>query len=245
MITSVQSSFLEGWSRYFPGADLPLAFFYSDDERYAEYESKPSGHACMIARLRKVATGATVAWSHATLGCGGAVRYAGFDPSVREDFAAFLSCGVPGKFEGLRYRRSPDLVETWNRETDIPEAAGKYLVAKRFDRVEPSEQPEVVVFMASGHVLAGLFVLAGFRTSNVHSVISPQTSGCGAILAYPRAEQATPEPRAVLGMFDISARPFVDAASLSFAVPWERFVAMTEDMDASFLGTNDWSRLMR
>jgi hypothetical protein len=50
-------------------------------------------------------------------------------------------------------------------------------------------------------------------------------------------------PWAVLGMFDLSARPCVSAAMLTFAVPWPKFVRMVENMDESFLITDPWRKV--
>lgn len=48
-------------------------------------------------------------------------------------------------------------------------------------------------------------------------------------------------PRAVIGMFDPSARPCVDEDVLSFAIPMKRIEKITEYMEESFLITDTWS----
>jgi hypothetical protein len=44
-------------------------------------------------------------------------------------------------------------------------------------------------------------------------------------------------------MFDVSARPGVDANSLSFSVPMQKFERMVADMDESFLITESWEKV--
>ncbi len=44
-------------------------------------------------------------------------------------------------------------------------------------------------------------------------------------------------PIAVLGMFDVSARPFVSGDILSFAVPVHKFIKMVENISENFLKT--------
>ena len=51
------------------------------------------------------------------------------------------------------------------------------------------------------------------------------------------AEGKTDRPRAILGMFDVSARPYVPADTLSFAVPMAKFQRMIDNMEESFLTT--------
>ena len=47
-------------------------------------------------------------------------------------------------------------------------------------------------------------------------------------------------PRAILGMFDPSARKYVAADILSFSVPMKKFTGMIADMEESFLTTDTW-----
>ena len=52
-------------------------------------------------------------------------------------------------------------------------------------------------------------------------------------------------PRSVIGMFDISARPFVPACTISFATPMAKFERMVENMGESFLTTASWAKVKR
>lgn len=46
-----------------------------------------------------------------------------------------------------------------------------------------------------------------------------------------------------MGMFDISARPYVGDNILSFAIPITKFERMADNMDESFLTTDTWKGL--
>jgi hypothetical protein len=46
-------------------------------------------------------------------------------------------------------------------------------------------------------------------------------------------------------MFDVSARPFVPAGTLSFAVPIKKFLTMVANMEESFLITQSWDKVRR
>jgi len=52
-------------------------------------------------------------------------------------------------------------------------------------------------------------------------------------------------PKGVIGMFDISARPFVPKNVLTFSVPMNKFVRMIENMGESFLITNSWAKIKK
>ena len=47
--------------------------------------------------------------------------------------------------------------------------------------------------------------------------------------------QASDQPRAVIGMFDVSARPYAERERLTFAVPMNKFAQMIGNMEEGFL----------
>jgi hypothetical protein len=62
---------------------------------------------------------------------------------------------------------------------------------------------------------------------------------------YPYLEKNSTRPRAVIGLFDVSARPYVPENTLSFSVPMNKFVGMVRNMEESFLTTNSWRTVQR
>ena len=48
MDQTLKSSFIASWTKYFGGAELPLAFYYADAGDGAELVPTPSAHMCMI-----------------------------------------------------------------------------------------------------------------------------------------------------------------------------------------------------
>jgi hypothetical protein len=237
------TAFIDSWKEYFPKVDLPFGLFYSNDDRYASDVRPQEGFGCMIGQFNLVLKGERVAFTAESIGCQGGVRYSGFPVQPNPNLGTFLSCGIPGKVDGLRLKRTPELVDASFVDYDIPAASGKYLVATRIDKLQDDDAPEVVAWLAVPDVLAALFHLVGFSRADRNSVISPQSSGCGALISHPLAERGKEEPRAVIGMFDISARPYVKRGVLSFAVPVELFQTMADDMGESFLVTADWEKV--
>jgi hypothetical protein len=235
--------FVERWEEYFPGADLPIAFYYTDEQGRGESVQPPKGSRCVICDLTQVRNGESLCFDVNAVGCGGGKRYLGFVPGLRPNFEYFLSCGIPGDVEGERYKKSPELVNEHLKHQQAFEAPGKYIVFKRWDRMNEEDDPAVVVFFAPPDVLSGLFTLANFDESDPYAVIAPFGSGCASIAYYPYQELQSPHPRAVLGMFDVSARPCVPSGALTLAVPWPKFVRMVDNMDESFLITESWHKV--
>ena len=102
-----------------------------------------------------------------------------------------------------------------------------------------------MIFFAAPDVLSGLFTLASYDEAEPNGVFAPFGSGCSSIVQYPYLERKSVRPRAVVGMFDVSARPFVPANTLTFSVPMTKFVKMVENMDESFLITNSWRAVQK
>ena len=243
MDSDFKESFLKDWAKYFPGAELPIGFYYSNSPEPKTMARRPKGHRCIICDLKKVRNGKTVSFDIHTVGCGGGKRYLGFDSRLAPHFEYFLSCGIPGKLEGERYKKSPELVKAFLKDQKIFKAPGDYIVFKRWDRMEDGDHPLVVIFFAPPDVLSGLFTLANFDERQPNGVIAPFCAGCSSIVDYPYREIHSSRPRAVLGMFDVSARPCVSSTDLTFAVPWPKLVRMVNQMNESFLITKSWGKV--
>jgi len=245
MDAKLRDGFTGKWEKYFNGAALPIAFWYTNDDGVKQHIRPVKGQVCMVGQLALVRRGETLAFDADSVGCGGGKRYMGFTSELRPGFEYFLSSGIPGKMEGERYKKSPELVlEALGRQHDFV-APGKYIVFKRWDALAEADEPEVVIFFAKPDVLSGLFTLSGFDEADYDACIAPFGAGCGTIIQYPYLEKASPRPRSVVGMFDVSARPWVEPDVLSFATPIVKFRRMIENMDESFLITESWQKVRK
>lgn len=242
MKKTLKETFLKHWKKYFDDAELPLVAYYTDEETVPENE--PPMRGCLVADLNKVRNGTPLRFGSASIGCPGGRRYSGFSEDLGEGFEYFLSYGIPGEIEGERYKKSPELVRKLMRDSPIFVAPGKYLVFKRWDQLDESDEPELVIFFAGSDVIAGLFTLANYDAVE-EGVVAPFGSGCSSIIMHPYLEGEMAEPRCVLGMFDPSARPHVDSCCLTFAAPMNRFTQMVENMPESFLITPTWGKIKK
>ena len=245
MDMKIKESFAVLWNKYFNSAELPVAFYYTDEEGDAELVRPTSGHRCVIGDLLKVRKGNSFCYEASSVGCFGGKRYLGFSQTIMPDFEYFLSCGIPGKLDGERYKKSPELVREGMKYAAAFKAPARFIVFKRWDKLEKPDNPEVVVFFAQPDVLAGLFTLANFDEAEPNGVFTPFSAGCGSIVQYPYLEGKSQHPRGVIGLFDISARPFVTRDVLTFSVPMNKFLSMIGNMEESFLITGSWKKIQK
>jgi len=243
MDIKIRDKFTHLWKKYFDGAELPICFYYTEVIKGAEEVKKTQENRCVICALSTVRKGKSLFFGLDSTGCPGGKRYLGFSDKIRPNFEYFLSCGIPGELEGERYKKSPELVKEVMKRMPVFKAPHKFIIFKRWDQLEESENPEVVIFFAQPDVLSGLFTLASFDEAEPNEVICPFGSGCSAIVHYPYLERESEHPRGVIGMFDPSARPCIPADVITFATPMKKFYRMIENMEESFLITPTWSEV--
>jgi hypothetical protein len=243
MDMTTKQNFMALWEKYFNKAELPITFYYTDEKKCASWTNAGSKFNCIIKLLLNVREGNTMCFSAESELCRGARRYLGFASEVMPDFEYFLSCGIEGKVRGERYKKSPEMVREVINLAPEYKAPGRFILFKRWDALEEDDIPQVVIFFAQPDVLSGLFTLANFDRIEPDGVIAPFGSGCSTIIQYPYIERDTGRSRGVLGMFDVSARPFVPENILTFAAPMNKFLTMINNMEESFLITPSWRKV--
>jgi len=241
-----KEKFIKLWEKYFGETELPITFFYTDNPGAVTKIKPPKAeHRCVIADIARTRKGISVALDVAAVGCFGGKGYLGFTQGFMPNFEYFLSCGIPGEMEGERYKKTPAIVKEVMKNMPRFKAPAKYIVFKRWDNIDVADNPDVVIFFAPPDVLSGVFTLASFDEVESNGVFAPFASGCSTIVAHPYLEQSAKRPRAVLGMFDVSARPCVPDNTLTIAIPMNKFEKMIDNMEESFLITQSWAKVRR
>lgn len=195
--------------------------------------------------------------------------YESFPMGGIDAFKYFLSTGVEGRREdiaekarafgikelsenmlkGEGIKKTPELVEQFLKDLPVMDIPAKYVVFKPLSQVGEDERPKVVIFVANPDQLSALVTLAGFGHTGMDNVIIPQCpAGCHLIGIYPFREAQSERQRAVVGLTDLTARrnvrPLLGRDVLTFAVPFELFQEMEDNVESSFLGRSLWKGLV-
>ena len=223
----------------------PFAIIFSNEKPARALQFKEGKWGCVIAMSTAAAKGRTAVLSRETCGCwGGRVGLCFGDAYV--DFPGgidyFLSTGRGEGFrEGEAYIKTPELAHQKVAAMPIVDIPYTYVIFKPLDQVDPEkEEVQLVCFYANPDQISALTVLANYSRPGLDNVIVRFGAGCHSICMLPYQEAQRAEPRAVLGMFDISARPRVPADILSFTVPFKMFQEMESDIPGSFLEKEAW-----
>lgn len=218
----------------------PLVLVYADEQPVG-FRPEVGQRACMLAIISRARRGETIVYDAEHIGCPGAGYYLGFcEPSPQVDY--FVSTGIQGRMEGEHYKKSPELMRQTREKYPPPPAAGKYAAVKPLAALDEQEQPQVVIAFVTPDELCGLVMLAGYARSD-DAALCAFAAGCGAIVTRPLIEAQRPQPRAVVGIFDPSARIFMRPQEMTFAAPRALWEEMTRNADESFLHTPTWGKL--
>ncbi len=245
MDTGLRDRFTVLWQNYFPGTELPITIEFRKDADSQKKVPTPDGWRCLICQIGRVRNGASLVLDEKSITCGGGLMYSGYSHERPPDFRNFLSQGIPGGMEGERYKQTPEIVDAWQKNITALPSQGKNLFVTRWDQLTEDDNPEVVIFFSRPEVMSGLFTLANYDQTDPNGVICPMGAGCSSIIHYPWLEQQKDNPKAVLGMFDPSARPCVPVDILTMAIPMKKFIRMAGYMEESFLITKSWDTVKK
>ena len=205
------------------------------------------------------------------VGLGFGNQYKNF-PGGEEGFCYFLSSGNarrPGGPEmaakvkpfmtreshdnflnGERYVQNPQLVEKFIRDLPLTDIPKPFVVFQPLSDVDQDgEKPQTVIFFVNPDQLSALTVLANYGREGNENVIIPYAAGCQAIGIYPYREAGLKNPRAVVGLTDLSARVYVrkqlgESHLMTFSVPFNLYDEMEQNVPGSFLERHTWQSLL-
>lgn len=222
----------------------PVGVLFTNEKPQNALEFVEGRWACVTSMLTAAAKGRRAVFSCTTFGCNVGGMGLGFKKQYPDGFEFFLSTGKEGMPDPLAFKKTPELAKNWMRSISSMEMNEKYVVFIPLAEIDAiKEEPKVVVFYANPDQLSALIVLANYGRPGNDNVVAPFASGCQTVCLLPCNEVARQYPRAVIGMTDISARPYIDADLLSFSVPYAMFREMENNIPDSFLDTTGWSKI--
>ncbi|NTU59382.1 MAG: DUF169 domain-containing protein [Chlorobiaceae bacterium] len=242
---------------------FPVAVIESDSLPDGALQFKEGVFGCVIAFLKSASNGKTAAFSRTTFGCPGAGVGLGFGdcyvnfPGGIEQFLSTgnpefcqtgfgkaISKSMPDIEDGERYFKSPDIAGSFVKALPMTEIPTEYILFKPLDEVETTESPKVVVFLVNPDQLSALVVMANYDRHTSDNVITPFASACQNVGIIPFREATSDQPRAVLGLTDVTVRKMFPKEILSFAMPWKLFMEMESNVKGSFLEKRHWQHLL-
>ena len=253
----------------------PVAVLWSDDKPAEAVQFIPGRWGCVMASFGVTAErGRPAAFDQETYGCWGGGVGLGFGncyekfPGGVDGFCRFLSTGnetsemgravaeqcgswMRGAFlekflHGEGYRNAPATVEEWLKTLPMRHIPSKYVVFKRLEQVGVGDRPVVIVYLANADQMSALVVMANYTHGDSENAIIPHAAGCQTIGIFAYREADSANPRAVVGLTDLSARKILRKLGkdlVTVAVPFTLFQEMEGSVVGSFLGREPWTGL--
>lgn len=254
----------------------PVALLWADERPENPVEFKENKWGCLMWLVAVATKGRPAVAGRKTFGCfGGGVglgfgnQYKNF-PGGEEGFCRFLSTGnrqtEEGRrvaeqvkpymteeaheefVEGERYIKSPEMVRQFIDCLPIRDIPAEYVVFKPIESVDrEKETPKSVILFGDADQISALVVLANYGRQDNENVIIPFAAGCQTLGIYPYKEAESENPRAVVGLTDLSARNSIRRqigdGFLTFTVPLSMFDEMEASVEGSFLERPTWQAL--
>ncbi len=240
----------------------PVAILFTNQKPAGALQFKEGRWGCVVSMLQAAANGKTAVFDRKTAGCIGGGTGLGFGNTYK-DFPGgieyFLSTGnqefcesEAGKqiirnwaklTQGEAYKKNPEFAKSFIDALPYYDVPTEYVVFKPLQKLLPDEKPEVVIFLATPDQISALVTLTNFSRHGGENVMIPWCAGCHSICIIPLNEGKKDNPKAVIGLIDISARKQVNKDILSFSVPYKLFLEMESNVEDSFLAREEWQKM--
>jgi uncharacterized protein (DUF169 family) len=224
-------------------SDRPIGFHYSQNPPAGGLTMTKKSRVCLYPFLNQVRKGKTVYFSREWKACRGGAFYAGYKKSLMKGVGKFLSTGIPNLLPGERYKKNPELGEETAALMKYVPAANNYLVFRPLGEFSAGDMPEAAVIFGNADVMGALVFLANYARPGRDNVLVQFSSGCYSLLTEPRVQAGRDVPRAVLGSFDITCRPYLDPCTMTFSVPDTMLWEMAAEIPESFLVIDPWMKI--
>ncbi len=221
---------------YIPEMLPSMGWYFTDSLPSGAFMPEKNKWTCMFVYIKRLVGGESLCFSAGHTGCSGASCYLGFTASSKEA-GRFLA-------EKEKFKKNATLGNAFYDGICAQSVKAEFVVWGLFDNIADNVAIEVVNLWINADSLSGLVTLANYDRPNNNNVIVPFASGCQSIWTIPYAEKDSKEPKCVVGCIDPAMRKHLPPDILSFAMPANRFVEMTENISGSFLEQNGWNDLM-
>jgi len=218
--------------------------YFSDEKPLNAIELKKKGSGCIVPLILKASTGIPLVFAEESTGWPCSAFYLGFQDTIFEGIEYFLSNKDDFWRPCERFIQNPGLAKTLIDNILPVKPEKHYLVIKPLEDFLPHEEPETALFFVNPDQLSALVFLSHYDApGSMDRVLAPFASACMALVTLPLKLARKKNEKAVMGLFDISARTRMPSDLLSFAMPYSFLKRIAEILPESFVSTYNWATI--
>jgi uncharacterized protein (DUF169 family) len=223
---------------------FPIGILFSDRMPDNAKKFMKKGAGCIVPLIFSSAKGDIVAIDKDSTGWDCSAFYLGYQDWIFEGIECFLADGVVFGRNGERFIKTKSQAKEYVKSFKPKELNTRVTIFKPLEKFTDEEDPEVVLFFVTPDELSGLVFLLHYNSPDKDDVvISRFLSGCGSIVTMPMKYRVEGTKKAVMGMFDISARLRLPKDILTLAMPVDLLIDMYKEIDKSFIITDNWKNI--
>ena len=218
--------------------------YFSDEKPANALELKKKGNGCIVPLILKASAGVPLVVAEESTGWPCSAFYLGFQDTIFEGIEYFLSNKDDFWRPCERFIQNPGMVKSFIDNIHPIKPDKHYLVVKPLEDYTENEEPESVLLFVNADQLSALAFLSHYDApGSTDRVLAPFASACMALVTLPLKFARNNEQKAVIGLFDISARTRLPKDLLTFALPYSFLKKLTEILPESFITTENWGTI--
>jgi uncharacterized protein (DUF169 family) len=215
--------------------------YFSNEKPVDALELKKKGNGCIVPLILKASTGVALVVSEESTGWPCSAFYLGFQDTIFEGIEYFLSNKDDFWRPCERFIQNPALAKAFVDSVQAVKPDKHYMVIKPLEDFTPDEEPESVLFFVNADQLSALVFLTHYDApGSMDRVVAPFASACMALVTLPLKYARNNEQKAVMGLFDISARTRMPKDLLSYAMSYSFLKKLAVILPESFVTTENW-----
>ena len=229
----------------------PVGIYFGNTTAVCDEDANPKARNCVIPFLMKVSEGRTVSMDERSCNCAGGATgccfgdgFTRWNPTITKLLSQGYGENAPPQMpafarEGERFFCSEEAAEKFKNALPYSDRAYPRIVFAPMSRWKEIGTPDLVYLFLNPDQLGALVSMLCSHNGKIFNTISPYCSACQCIM-FAAEEMEKEEPKAVMGLFDISQRYQPLANLLSLTMPYSRWLDLSCDLDKSCLTTHSW-----
>lgn len=232
----------------------PVGIFLGNTDAICDFDASPDKRNCVIPLLIAASKGGVISLDEESCNCPGGATGCCFgdgftrrNPNIHkllsQGFGDQATPQMPERMRnGERFFCSEELALKWRNSMPFSEKGYPRVVFAPMSRWKEIGIPDVVFVFTNPDQISALVTMLGSHNGEALNTLAPFGAACHSIV-YAVEQMGKEQPKAIMGLFDISQRRPELANSLSLTMPYVLWEGLSKDLDKSCLTTHAWEEI--